>query len=176
MLAEMHDWFVDTGVEPENVFELDWWDSVDVPPAADSKESVTIHAVPAQHNSGASACEGRLIRAGRSVHDQGSTLWCGFVVELQRADNRVAVYHAGCVAVALQADPAATLGIVRTRTDRRVQRSRVRRWFRAGLTRRRDRREARPVRRGHDPDLARRIAQLHQHDRFAGASRPHGLS
>ena len=50
--AEMHDWFVDTGVEPENIFELDWWDSVDVPPAADDTESVVIHAVPAQHNSG----------------------------------------------------------------------------------------------------------------------------
>ena len=68
-----------TGAKEENVFELDWWQDVELFPADvghendqfDELESsnMRITCVPAQHNS------------GRTGIDSGSTLWCGWVVE-----------------------------------------------------------------------------------------------
>lgn len=97
-------WMVESGVPADSVFELDWWDKLElvrnqmatgVRPWKQIKEdesppgsSLQITCVPAQHNS------------GRGVTDQGSTLWSGWVVErfLNSAGQkrrRSAVYHAG---------------------------------------------------------------------------------
>ncbi|GAA5833508.1 hypothetical protein JCM9279_001546 [Rhodotorula babjevae] len=96
-------WFFASGVPLSQIIELDWWQDVDLtpsdfglvppplaaptPPDEDflsaqkgrsrstrsepprEKERVRFTCVPAQHNS------------GRSPADQGSTLWCGWVVE-----------------------------------------------------------------------------------------------
>ncbi|GAA5844299.1 hypothetical protein JCM3766R1_002903 [Sporobolomyces carnicolor] len=87
-------WVVSLGVDPSQVYELDWWDDIQLSPrdfkfqspegtslakiedeAAETdsdgfdRERLRFTCVPAQHNS------------GRSPTDQGSTLWCGWVVE-----------------------------------------------------------------------------------------------
>ncbi|GAA5996679.1 uncharacterized protein JCM10292_003130 [Rhodotorula paludigena] len=100
-------WFFASGVPPSQIIELDWWEDAELTPsdfglcapplAAPSpplshagdglesgrssrskmvrseppreKERIRFSCVPAQHNS------------GRSPGDQGSTLWCGWVVE-----------------------------------------------------------------------------------------------
>ncbi|GAA6008149.1 hypothetical protein JCM11491_001902 [Sporobolomyces phaffii] len=87
-------WVVSLGVDASQVYELDWWDEVHLSPrdfvfqspegtslakiedeAAATEEDgfdrerLRFTCVPAQHNS------------GRSPADQGSTLWCGWVVE-----------------------------------------------------------------------------------------------
>ncbi|GAA6049778.1 hypothetical protein JCM3770_002156 [Rhodotorula araucariae] len=100
-------WFFTSGVPLSQIYELDWWDDVDLtpsdfglapPPLASpspplstygdglesgrssrsrssrndqprEQERIRFTCVPAQHNS------------GRSPADQGSTLWCGWVVE-----------------------------------------------------------------------------------------------
>ena len=57
-------WFINCGIPPEQIYELDWWDDVDLLPeqlgislSADDKETgrssaVRVTCVPAQHNSG----------------------------------------------------------------------------------------------------------------------------
>ncbi|KAH8929241.1 Metallo-hydrolase/oxidoreductase, partial [Atractiella rhizophila] len=72
----LRQWMIETGVKEENVFELDWWEDIEF-------EDVRLVCVPAQHNK------------GRSVGDQGSTLWCGWVVETTKNEERLAIYHAG---------------------------------------------------------------------------------
>ncbi|KAM0791247.1 hypothetical protein ACM66B_005725 [Microbotryomycetes sp. NB124-2] len=84
-------WFKATGVPEDNVFEMDWWESVELTPqevgqdlatvstddaasassttTLSNKSTMKITCVPAQHNS------------GRTGIDSGSTLWCGWVVE-----------------------------------------------------------------------------------------------
>ncbi|GAA5983497.1 hypothetical protein JCM10908_000309 [Rhodotorula pacifica] len=97
-------WFAATGVPMHLIHECDWWDEVKLSPAdfgigptvlaspfpettsvgglstartsrssatgsPDNIERIRFTCVPAQHNS------------GRSPGDQGSTLWCGWVVE-----------------------------------------------------------------------------------------------
>ncbi|KAK4054571.1 Protein-lysine N-methyltransferase efm4 [Microbotryomycetes sp. JL201] len=82
-------WFTATGVPEDNIFEMDWWESVELTPSDVGQELATITdaastsstmtmsnsstmkitCVPAQHNS------------GRTGIDSGSTLWCGWVVE-----------------------------------------------------------------------------------------------
>ncbi|GAA5925233.1 uncharacterized protein JCM15063_004963 [Sporobolomyces koalae] len=87
-------WVMSLGVDASQVYELDWWDDVQLSPrdfvyqspvgttlakiedeaaASDTngfdRERIRFTCVPAQHNS------------GRSPADQGSTLWCGWVVE-----------------------------------------------------------------------------------------------
>ncbi|BGP40303.1 hypothetical protein JCM10449v2_004262 [Rhodotorula kratochvilovae] len=100
-------WFFTTGVPLSQIYELDWWEDVDLTPSdfglappplaspspldtaegdglesgrssrarslqsdqAREQERIRFTCVPAQHNS------------GRSPADQGSTLWCGWVVE-----------------------------------------------------------------------------------------------
>jgi L-ascorbate metabolism protein UlaG (beta-lactamase superfamily) len=48
--------------------DLDWWDKVKI------SDSVTIHAVPAQHFS------------GRGLMDRDETLWCGYVIETSKGN------------------------------------------------------------------------------------------
>ncbi|GAA5838117.1 hypothetical protein JCM11251_004712 [Rhodosporidiobolus azoricus] len=87
-------WFLSLSIPPTQVFELDWWNEVDLPsshfrsslgpsrydnpasgPAEDShrtarsEERIRITCIPAQHTS------------GRGICDQRSTLWCGWLVE-----------------------------------------------------------------------------------------------
>ena len=72
-------------------------------------EVLRLTCVPAQHNSGLStdsimSCASLTCTIGRNVNDQGSTLWCGWVVELfepteaeaeTERKRKVAVYFAG---------------------------------------------------------------------------------
>jgi N-acyl-phosphatidylethanolamine-hydrolysing phospholipase D len=107
-------WLLSTiKVAEDHVIELDWWQDrefnisdFDLPVVSGSstsqgekqkkkhKATVKISCVPAQHNS------------GRSPADQGSTLWCGWVIERffqQERDSsgesqptrKGAIYHAG---------------------------------------------------------------------------------
>ncbi|KAK4705420.1 N-acyl-phosphatidylethanolamine-hydrolyzing phospholipase D, partial [Phenoliferia sp. Uapishka_3] len=75
-------WFTSIGVPEAQVDELDWWAEVDltskdfgkvapdaVPETRSAISKLRITCVPAQHNS------------GRGARDQGSTLWCGWVLE-----------------------------------------------------------------------------------------------
>lgn len=95
-------WVCSLGVKKEMVHELDWWqnreysiwdfgrESLD-----GSSEDVLLRftCVPAQHNS------------GRGALDQGTTLWCGWVIEqllvskdeaeTSKTKRRGAIYHAG---------------------------------------------------------------------------------
>jgi L-ascorbate metabolism protein UlaG (beta-lactamase superfamily) len=85
-------WLIASGVDAQNVQEMDWWDSKEVSFANEKSNNQTtfkVSCVPAQHNS------------GRLGWDGGSTLWCGWVVEkfmIQNEQDRIrsgAVYHAG---------------------------------------------------------------------------------
>ncbi|KAL8281156.1 hypothetical protein RQP46_006514 [Phenoliferia psychrophenolica] len=77
-------WCVSSGVPEELVEELDWWNDLDFDSKAfgraeaggsgeagvrSAASKLRITCVPAQHNS------------GRGARDQGSTLWCGWVLE-----------------------------------------------------------------------------------------------
>ncbi|KAK4053959.1 Protein-lysine N-methyltransferase efm4 [Microbotryomycetes sp. JL221] len=78
-------WFTSTGIPADNIFEMDWWENVELTPqdvgqilsttdtsstkTLSNASSMRITCVPAQHNS------------GRTGIDSGSTLWCGWVVE-----------------------------------------------------------------------------------------------
>lgn len=98
-------WLAEGGVPKDQIYELDWWDDrelslqdlgfeeatkvEDVSKGEDTKIRFT--CVPAQHNS------------GRGTLDQGSTLWCGWVVEQflgsgsddSKRTRRGAIFHAG---------------------------------------------------------------------------------
>ena len=95
-------WLLATGVAPDLVFELDWWCNRECSPvdlgmqvSETTPDEVMLRftCVPAQHNS------------GRTVVDQGSSLWCGWVVEQRllskdessgsKARRKGAIYHAG---------------------------------------------------------------------------------
>ncbi|KAI9810463.1 MAG: hypothetical protein M1827_006239 [Pycnora praestabilis] len=60
-------WFHSTGIQSNDVTELDWWHGVRVDIAGVG--SVKLTCTPSQHNS------------GRTPWDMGSTLWCSWVVE-----------------------------------------------------------------------------------------------
>ncbi|KAH7102670.1 beta-lactamase superfamily domain-containing protein [Auriculariales sp. MPI-PUGE-AT-0066] len=67
-------WFLQSGIPESQVVELDWWQEFLAPlPSKErvsSQERVRFTCVPAQHNS------------GRSLLDQRTTLWCGWIAEL----------------------------------------------------------------------------------------------
>ena len=70
------DWLRKWGLPPDDVTELDWWDSVRV-------ADLTLTATPARHFS------------GRGIGSTDRTLWCGWVVE--SPEHRV--YYAGDTAM-----------------------------------------------------------------------------
>ncbi|KAH9819694.1 beta-lactamase superfamily domain-containing protein, partial [Melampsora americana] len=89
-------WFSTTSVPVGQVIEMDWWDSQffsSLSPfdeiisggSGDQKSlPVRINCVPAQHSS------------GRSLLDQNTSLWCGWVIEqVEPARKRSSVYFAG---------------------------------------------------------------------------------
>lgn len=55
------------GVQPERIFELDWWESHTLP-----NTGLTVTAAPSQHFS------------GRGLHDRNATLWSSFVMRSER--------------------------------------------------------------------------------------------
>ena len=60
------------GIAAQDVTELDWWDSVHV---VANVGSLNITCTPSQHTS------------GRAIWDQGSTLWCSWVLECGGCDD-----------------------------------------------------------------------------------------
>lgn len=94
-------WICSLGVSKDKVHELDWWENREYSvedfghssqnPSEDTMIRFT--SVPAQHNS------------GRGALDQGTTLWCGWVieqllvskdeVETSKVRRKGAIYHAG---------------------------------------------------------------------------------
>ncbi|KAL2350467.1 beta-lactamase superfamily domain-containing protein [Cryomyces antarcticus] len=60
-------WFHSIGIAEEEVTQLDWWDGVRVEVAGAG--TVNLICTPSQHFS------------GRGLRDQGSTLWCSWVLE-----------------------------------------------------------------------------------------------
>ncbi|TVY88969.1 N-acyl-phosphatidylethanolamine-hydrolyzing phospholipase D [Lachnellula willkommii] len=96
-------WLCALGIPPDSVTELDWWQSrtfsaqdfghPSAASASPTEETLRFTCVPAQHNS------------GRGALDQGTTLWCGWVIEqligsrdeatVAKARRKSAVYHAG---------------------------------------------------------------------------------
>ncbi|MDB6080800.1 MAG: napEPLD-B, partial [Chlamydiia bacterium] len=72
-------WFQKLGAK--NIIELDWWESVTI--HLSSSHTLTFSAVPAQHFS------------GRGICDRDATLWCGWVVELERDKSVRKIYFAG---------------------------------------------------------------------------------
>jgi L-ascorbate metabolism protein UlaG (beta-lactamase superfamily) len=96
-------WVCSLGVPEGLVHELDWWENREYSvedfgygTAQDASEEDTVlrfTSVPAQHNS------------GRGALDQGTTLWCGWVIEQLLMSNdesetskmrrKGAIYHAG---------------------------------------------------------------------------------
>jgi len=95
-------WLVSAGVKAESVVEMDWWDEWDgfgsaisstVKEGSEDATRIKVTCVPAQHNS------------GRYGVDQGTTLWCGWVIEQFKDRKEIAngeddvrissLYHAG---------------------------------------------------------------------------------
>lgn len=94
-------WLCSLGIPASKVSELDWWQTRDfsaqdfghAPSLATTEETLRFTCVPAQHNS------------GRGALDQGTTLWCGWVIEQLSAskdeaasseiNRKSAVYFAG---------------------------------------------------------------------------------
>ena len=95
-------WLNSLGLSEDKVFELDWWQNREYSVQdfghmlrQDDSEDTLLRftCVPAQHNS------------GRGALDQGTTLWCGWVVEQflvskdeaepSKLRRRGAIYHAG---------------------------------------------------------------------------------
>ncbi|POW03286.1 hypothetical protein PSTT_11215 [Puccinia striiformis] len=88
-------WFECVSVPSDQVIELDWWQSQEWDPAPirnsqqatpmmdrkssntyeDDRSTIRISCVPAQHSS------------GRSLLDQNTSLWCGWIVEQIRPDS-----------------------------------------------------------------------------------------
>ncbi|KAK5552459.1 Protein-lysine N-methyltransferase efm4 [Exophiala xenobiotica] len=102
VLLGIKQWLTSSGIPDKQIYELDWWQNREYSPldfglqvtsASDEETILRFSCVPAQHNS------------GRIVIDQGSTLWCGWVVERllrskddsaeSKATRQGAVYHAG---------------------------------------------------------------------------------
>jgi L-ascorbate metabolism protein UlaG (beta-lactamase superfamily) len=65
------------GVPPEQIDEVDWWDTIEVTPG------LAIHALPARHFS------------GRSTGDRNRTLWAAWAFEAQRGGQRACVHFGG---------------------------------------------------------------------------------
>ncbi|KFY05026.1 hypothetical protein O988_00320 [Pseudogymnoascus sp. VKM F-3808] len=95
-------WICSLGVSREMVYELDWWQNREcsvqdfgftTSQSASEDTLLRFICVPAQHNS------------GRSALDQGTTLWCGWVIEQlvvskeeakpSKIRRKGAIYHAG---------------------------------------------------------------------------------
>ena len=94
-------WLSSLGISEDKIFELDWWQNREYSvqdfghTTQNGSEDTMLRftCVPAQHNS------------GRGALDQGTTLWCGWVVEQllvskDEAENskfrrKGAIYHAG---------------------------------------------------------------------------------
>jgi N-acyl-phosphatidylethanolamine-hydrolysing phospholipase D len=95
-------WVRSLGVPEGNVHELDWWDKREYSvqdfghiTSEIASEDVLLRftSVPAQHNS------------GRAALDQGTTLWCGWVIEqllvskdeaeTSKTKRKGVIYHAG---------------------------------------------------------------------------------
>jgi N-acyl-phosphatidylethanolamine-hydrolysing phospholipase D len=95
-------WLCSLGVKKNMVHELDWWQTReysvqdfghDASEGTNEDTLVRITCVPAQHNS------------GRGALDQGTTLWCGWVLEqllvskdegeTSKTKRSGAIYHAG---------------------------------------------------------------------------------
>ncbi|SGY21131.1 BQ5605_C016g08200 [Microbotryum silenes-dioicae] len=127
-------WFLDTGAPQDRIHEMDWWDKKEFcpeeigyeadPSGAQETSRLRFTCVPSQHNSGQSCAAEKdgmsesLVNcayredgfiSGRAALDQGSTLWCGWVVEhfvhslatkdgdqsTERITRKGAIYHAG---------------------------------------------------------------------------------
>ena len=95
-------WICSLGVPGDLVYELDWWQNREYSvqdfghttlQGASEDTLLRFTCVPAQHNS------------GRGAFDQGTTLWCGWVVEqllvskdeaeTSKIKRKGAIYHAG---------------------------------------------------------------------------------
>ena len=63
MPLALKSWFVELGIEPNRVTELDWWQGA-------SGDNLTVHATPSQHWS------------GRSLWDRFETLWASYVIDI----------------------------------------------------------------------------------------------
>jgi N-acyl-phosphatidylethanolamine-hydrolysing phospholipase D len=95
-------WVRSLGIPEDRIHELDWWDKREysvqdfgheTPDASSEDVLLRFTAVPAQHNS------------GRGALDQGTTLWCGWVIEqlvvskdeaeASKVRRKGVIYHAG---------------------------------------------------------------------------------
>lgn len=66
----MKEWFSGIGVRENDVWEGDWWDGVDIAlGGVEQGEAVRVMCTPSQHFS------------GRSIFNQGRTLWCSWAFE-----------------------------------------------------------------------------------------------
>lgn len=74
-------WFIASGIAPEDVTELDWWDGVEIKVAEIG--SVRLICTPAQHFS------------GRTGMDGGHALWCSYVLEEMNTEHLRKLYFAG---------------------------------------------------------------------------------
>lgn len=74
-------WFIASGIAPEDVTELDWWDGVEIKVAEIG--SARLICTPAQHFS------------GRTGLDGGHALWCSWVVEEMHTEHLRKLYFAG---------------------------------------------------------------------------------
>ncbi|KAK0930988.1 hypothetical protein LTR29_016495 [Friedmanniomyces endolithicus] len=91
-------WFLDSGIDPGRVVELDWWDAVHLtpPPDADGREVGSLHitCTPSQHGS------------GRSGTDANASLWSSWYLEHYRAPSeRYCVFFAGDSGYQFHASP-----------------------------------------------------------------------
>ncbi|TID19742.1 hypothetical protein E6O75_ATG07080 [Venturia nashicola] len=74
-------WFIASGIAPEDVTELDWWDGVEI--KVTHIGSVRLTCTPAQHFS------------GRTGLDGGHALWCSYVIEETHTKHLRKLYFAG---------------------------------------------------------------------------------
>lgn len=83
-------WFTrQVGCQEDEVSELDWWDGCEV--EVEGRGKVRLTCCPTQHGS------------GRSINDQGHTLWCSWAIE----SNGRKLYFAGDTAYKAEDAPAA---------------------------------------------------------------------
>ncbi|KAK3654685.1 hypothetical protein LTR56_003958 [Elasticomyces elasticus] len=77
-------WFLDSGISPDRVFELDWWDKARITTSSTGGNSLTVTCTPSQHNS------------GRTRTDGNATLWSSWYIEHSRsADEVYRIFFAG---------------------------------------------------------------------------------